>query len=497
MVQWHRAACWARLLVVVTWGWATLAPGVCAAGSDVPAVVRGSYRLVVQSQQERVEDDPTPRIWQEVETAWSSDTLLVSGLLEMPLASHAFSRAEPARWEGRLDWRLLLLGAQDRAGWQGQWTAGYFWSRRPLPTGDAFRLFHPDSDLSWGHALTTQLHLFPRAEGRASQAGSRWWAAYQRAWGASAGRGITWWQLRWEGAEHWRWRFTAVAGEGKILEDGRMRGPDPYRGWSLDGSRHWDWGQLEWGYARRSDPLEEGYRAAGFIRLKTRRRGTGSVAATAELFRRDDGFRFPLGGDLPWRANRQGGLLGLEGRWGRWEGRWERLWEQPVTHPQQPMATTDFIRLTWRPGGSWWARLEQELEAEDEGIDQLLYVRWPASAFGVQARRTLGADGERWRFRAEWEPRSQRVRLDWDSRLETWRAEYRREWERFRIRMVYKERLDPGRPGRRETFRFLQATYSPGQRWQMTVTLGWDDRGRADFHWGRGQRWELAWEILF
>src|SRR5690606_35190974 len=216
-------------------------------------------------------------------------------------------------------------------------------------------------------------------------------------------------------------------------------------------SVRWDWAEARAGYARRTTAEGGPYRAAGFARIQTRRRGPWT--ATVEWHRRDWGFRLPVGGDLDWKEGTTGWMWRLRRAGSPWEWAWEEWVITPL--PPDPLRTGStparaFERqpayeLTWRPARTWWLRLRHEGSAL--GTRDRYEARLRLTRLGVTfLARYDTAPESRWLWRVERTWGSRRVRLDWDQRWRAWRAEYRREWHPFRFRIVYKTRDDPDGP---------------------------------------------------
>lgn len=476
--------------------------------------VGGNYRLVWRGEGEG--DGARTWLRHELTASWRRAGLSAYGHWERPggpgqAPSEGEGVAARFEWEpvgvsappGSPPAQLPMLGAA----LQG---AAVRIGQRPLPSGDPFRLVYPEAGEAWRRAFSARIagHVALETGRSAALSGGRffpWQAAFQRAEGSPRGDEATWWYITGESpGGGGRWRLTGA--------EGARRGQDGYTAWAADGSVRWDWAEARAGYARRTTAEGGPYRAAGFARIQTRRRGPWT--ATVEWHRRDWGFRLPVGGDLDWKEGTTGWMWRLRRTGSPWEWVWEERVITPL--PPDPLRTGStparhFERqpayeLTWRPARTWWLRLRHE--GSSLGSRARYEARLRLTRPGITFLTRYDAVPQPlWLWRVERTWSAQRVRLDWDQRWRAWRAEYRREWHPFRFRIVYKTRDDPDGPRSgaggssdgplRETFLFVEAAYRHPRGWGVTVTVGWDDRGRIDYYWRRPLRWELAWDTAF
>lgn len=456
--------------------------------------VHGMYRLTWREGGE--EREPHAALRHEAAVRWPQVGLSLYSAWERPLAFSSGSpggrtAADPDPPAFQLDWRPPERGASIAPA-----EAGARFGLRPPGSVDPFRLFYPDSGDGWRWAA----HV--KWEARVGQ--TVWEAVAHRAAGSPRGDEGVWGSVRGRTVgDRLRWRLTGVQGE--------RLGEHRYGAWALDGEAESAWGRWTAGYARREVPSADGFDAAGFVRWRSPSFGRWTV--TAEAFRRDEGFRLPVGGDLPWKAGTEGISWRL-----RWGGRpWEWQWEHNVTTPlppgahaaggssarEEPAAWETAYQWTWRPPKPWWLRLRYEGRSHGGRQRYEAYVRWPRQGIALLGRWDEKPQLRRmWRLERTWSGR--RVRLDWDERWSAWRGEYRREWAPMALRIVVKGRDDPRGSGEagasagraRQSFLFVEGTYR-AERWALSIASGWDDRGRIDWHWAKPPRWQVAWEIVF
>lgn len=451
--------------------------------------IHGMYRLTWREGGEEREAPAALR--HEATIRWSQVGLSLYSSWERPLTSLPPSSRGTGSFNSDLpgfqvDWRR-----PESAKGMALTEAGVRLGLRPPGSVDPFRLFYPASGDAWRWAA------YGNMEARLGE--TVWEAAAHRASGSPRGDEGVWATVRGRTARDTvRWRFTGVQGE--------RLGQHRYGAWALDGELTSRWGRWSGGYARREVFSPRVFDGAGFLRWRSPRFGRWTV--TAEAFRRDEGFRLPVGGDLPWKAGTKG--VSWRVRWGGrpWEGQWEQKVTTPLPSPAdpargepvpaEPTVHETAYQWTWRPTKPWWLRMRYEERSHGERQRYEAYVRWPRQGISLLARWDEKPELRRlWRLERTWSGR--RLRLDWDERWSAWRGEYRREWAPVALRIVVKGRDDPrrgGAEGGRQSFFFVEGTYRT-DRWALTIASGWDDQGRIDWHWAKPPRWMVTWETVF
>lgn len=258
----------------------------------------------------------------------------------------------------------------------------------------------------------------------------------------------------------------------------------------LDGDVDYADSRLRWGIAWQQGvelihstglPVSE---RAGFVRLETafgRQRAWLLVHDTTRNFRSLAASTYPF----------QRGTTGIESRW-QWRPATNQLLSvYGETSVDRDGTSADKVELSFSsmPRHRWGWRLG--VEASRTG-GQLTARGWDMTLtnhdrrFTVSASGTVGDDGHRHRFRAEWDEGPWRLRVAVDDRLPGWRTEWR--WAgaaRWQATVVYKQRTYMGHG----VVPWLHVRLSHDISGFGDVWIQWmePDLGRLDVGWSRPQ----------